>query len=57
MDETRRAMWEARGVHYRILSAAQSKKNCCIAFLGFQVTVYSKKTPIFPYTDSYGTIV
>lgn len=63
---------QARGGHYRILSTSQCvrftiiqkggrghevKKHCCTALPGFQVTVFSKNIPVFPFTGSSGTIV
>lgn len=60
---------QARGGHYRILSASQCvrftimgggdevKKHCCTALPGFQVTVFSKNIPVFPFAGSSGTTV
>lgn len=62
---------QARGGHYRILSASQFvrltliekegghevRKHCCTALPGFQVTVFSKNIPVFPFAGSSGTTV
>lgn len=73
MDATILAMWRLEDGHMEALQdlisfsacevshysrrGPEVRKHCWVTFLGFQVTVFSKNTPIFPFTDSFGTIV